>query len=75
MSRAGVGSLHDSQMSVKKAEAAARLASKRAELNREKDITAQRKEVLAQQERLKLMEDQRDREAMEAEYNVYAEEE
>lgn len=75
VSRAGVGSVQDSQVSVKKAEAAARLASKRAELNREREISAQRKEVLAQQEKLKLMEEQRNLEAMEAEYNVYAEEE
>lgn len=62
-------------MSAKKAEAAARLASKRAEINREMEISAQRKEILAQQEKLKWLEDQRDLEAIEAEYNVYAEEE
>lgn len=62
-------------MSAKRAEAAARLAAKRAELKREKEISAQRKEVLAQQERLKMLEEQRDLEVMEAEYIVYAEEE
>lgn len=71
VSRAGVESVSSSQVSIKKAEAA-RLASKRAELNREREIAAQRKEVLAQQEKLKMLENQRD---LEAEYNVYAEEE
>ncbi|XP_048846374.1 uncharacterized protein LOC125717469 [Brienomyrus brachyistius] len=75
VSRAGVSSQQGSQVSVKKAEAAARLASKRAEINREKEISAQRMEILAQQERLKRLEDQRDLEVMEAEYKVYAEEE
>ena len=75
VSRAGVDSLPGSQVSIKKAEAAARLASKRAEISRATEIATQRKEVLAQQEKLKTMEDQRDLEAMEAEYNVYAEEE
>lgn len=56
VSRAGVGNVQDSQVSVKKAEVVAHLASKRAELNREREISAQRKEVLAQQEKLKLME-------------------
>lgn len=51
------------------------MASKRAEMNREMEISAQRREVLAQQERLKMLEDQRDLEVMEAEYNVYAAEE
>lgn len=53
VSRAGRGNQQGSHVSVKKAEAAARLASKCAEMNREKEISAQRKEVLAQQERLK----------------------
>lgn len=39
------------------------------------EISAQRREVLPQQERLKMLEDQRDLEAMESEYNVYAEDE
>ncbi|XP_052430381.1 uncharacterized protein LOC127971416 [Carassius gibelio] len=75
VSRAEKESQQGSHMSIKRAEAAARLAAKRAELNREKEISAQRKEVLAQQERLKMLEEQRDLEVMEAEYSVYAEEE
>ncbi|KAL7877209.1 hypothetical protein SRHO_G00038520 [Serrasalmus rhombeus] len=75
VSRAEVDSVAGSQVSIKKAEAAARLASKRAEINRESEIAAQRKEVLAQQEKLKMLEHQRDLEAMQAEYDVYAEEE
>ncbi|XP_063740237.1 uncharacterized protein LOC134864868 [Eleginops maclovinus] len=75
VSRAAGGSLPGSQVSQKKVEVAARLASKRAEITREKEISEQRKEVIAQQERLKMMEDKRDIEAMEAEYTVYAEEE
>ncbi|KAL1268410.1 hypothetical protein QQF64_033773 [Cirrhinus molitorella] len=75
VSRAERDSQHSSHMSVKRAEAAARLAAKRAELKREKEILAQRKELLAQQERLKMLEDQRDLEVMETEYIVYAEEE
>ncbi|XP_029967095.1 uncharacterized protein LOC115402712 [Salarias fasciatus] len=66
---------HESQFSAKRAEAAARLASKRAEINREMEISKQRQEILAQQEKLKMLENQRDLEAIEAEYNVYAEEE
>lgn len=53
VSRAAGGSLPGSHVSQKKAEVAARLASKRAEVTREKEISEQRKEVLAQQERLK----------------------
>ncbi|KAL7835661.1 hypothetical protein SRHO_G00280080 [Serrasalmus rhombeus] len=75
VSRAEVDSVAGSQVSIKKAEAAARLASKRAKINRESEIAAQRKEVLAQQEKLKMLEHQRDLEAMQAEYDVYAEEE
>lgn len=80
VSRAEVNSQHShsqqgSQVSTRKAEAAARLASKRAEINREMEISAQRKEILVQQERLKMLENQRDLEVIEAEYNVYAEEE
>lgn len=62
-------------MSIKKAEEAARLASKQAGINRESEIAAQRKEVLAQQEKLRMLENQRDLEAIQAEYDVYAEEE
>nr|XP_029136981.1 ELKS/Rab6-interacting/CAST family member 1-like [Labrus bergylta] len=80
VSRAGLSSQQShsqegSHVTAKKADAAARLASKRAEINREMEISAQRKEVLAQQEKLKLLEEQRDLEVIEAEYNVYAEEE
>ncbi|XP_067251700.1 uncharacterized protein [Chanodichthys erythropterus] len=73
VSRAERDSQQGTHMSVKRAEAAARLAAKRAELKREKEISAQRKEVLVQQERLKMLEEQRDLEVMEAEYFVYAE--
>ncbi|XP_051790044.1 uncharacterized protein LOC127529669 [Erpetoichthys calabaricus] len=75
VSRAGRSSQQGSHMSTKRAEAAARLAAKRAEINREREISIQRKEVLAQQERLKMLENQRDLEVIEAEYSVYAEEE
>lgn len=77
VSRAGQSSHQStgSHVSAKKADAAARLAAKRAEINREKEIIAQKREVQAQQEKLKMLEDQRDLEAMEAEFNVYAEEE
>lgn len=75
MSRARQSSHQGSHVLAKKADAAARLASKRAEINREQEIAAQRKEVLAQQERLKMLESQKDLEAIEAEYSVYAEEE
>lgn len=74
VSRARQNSQQGSYVSVKKTEAAAHLAAKRAEINREREISTQRKEVLAQQEKLKMLEDQRDIEDMEAEYNVYAEE-
>ena len=53
VSRAGVDSLPGSQVSIKKAEVAARLASKCAEISRETEISTQRKEVPAQQEKLK----------------------
>lgn len=75
VSRAGKSSQQGSHVSAKKADAAARLASKRAEIIREQEISDQRKEVLAQQERLKMLERQRDLDAIEAEYSVYAEEE
>lgn len=75
VSRSERDSQQGSHMSVERAEAAARIAPKRAELKREKEISAQRKEVIAQQERLKMLEEQRDLEVMEAEYIVYAEEE
>lgn len=74
VSRVGADSIAESQVSIKRAEAAARLASKRAEINRECEIAAQRKEVFEQQEKLKMLES-RDLEAMQAEYDVYAEEE
>lgn len=80
VSRAGRNSQHShsqqgSHVSARKAEAAARLASKQAEINREMEISARRKEILAQQEQLKMLENQRDLEVIQAEYNVYAEEE
>ncbi|KAM9709232.1 uncharacterized protein ACNS7B_023621 [Menidia menidia] len=75
VSRAGAHSVTGSQVSLKKTEVAARLASKRAEINRESEIAAQRKEVFAQQEKLKMLEQQRDLEAMQAEFDVYEEEE
>lgn len=64
-----------SQVFARKAEAGARLASKWAEINREMEISAQRKEILARRERLKMLKNQRDLEVIEAEYKVYAEEE
>lgn len=57
-----------SQASVKKAE-----APKRAEINEGREISAQRMEVLAQQDKLKMLEEQRD--VSEAEYKAVAEEE
>lgn len=82
VSRAGQGSQlsggrsqQGSHVSAKKADAAARLASKRAEISKAMEISAQKMEILAQQEKLKQLEDQRDLEVIEAEYNVYAEEE
>lgn len=77
VSRAGRNSQHShsqqgSHVPARKAEATARLASKQAEINREIEISARRKEILAQQEQLKMLENQRDLEVIQAEYNVYA---
>ncbi|XP_023806193.1 uncharacterized protein LOC105356638 [Oryzias latipes] len=68
-------SSQSSHVTAKRAEAAARLAAKRAEVNREIEISAQRREIVVQQERLKMLEIHRDLDAIEAEYNVYVEEE
>ena len=65
VSRFGGSSCQESQISTKKAEAAARLAVKRAEIHREDKISRQR-------ERLKL-ENRKDLEVVKAEYNTYTE--
>ena len=86
VSRAEQSSQYGSHASQRKTDIAARLASKRAEIKRQEEIAEQRRllvqqqsraeeKLLAQKEKIKLLEAQRDVEAMEAEYSVYAEEE
>lgn len=59
VSKAGQSSQQGSCVSTKKVDAVARLASKRAEINSRSKISAQRMEVLAQQESLRMLGDQR----------------
>ena len=59
-------SCQESQISTKKAEAAVCLAAKQAEIHREDELCMRR-------EKLKKLENQRDLEVVEAEYNVYTE--
>ena len=66
VSRIGGSSCQESQIFTKKAEVAARLAAKRVEIHREDEISMLR-------ERLKKLENQRDLQVVEAEYNAYAE--
>lgn len=61
-----------SLVSANRAEAAVHIASKQAEINREMESSAQRQEIVAQQQKLKMLEGQRYLEAIETEYSVYA---
>lgn len=79
VSRAEQSSQHGSHASQRRADVAAKLASKRAEMKRDREI-AEQKRLLARaeeefQEKIRMLEAQKNIEAMEAEYNVYVEEE